>query len=748
MLDRPKRDRPKLDWPKLDWQRFLSAENFEQAWLKVRRNRGCAGVDGETVEAFEQDADRKLATLRRQIETGTYQPMPLRSLHIPKKPKLKPGEPPKTEWRGLAVPTVRDRIVQQALLNLLHPLLEPQFENSSFAYRPGRSYKSAVRQIDQWRQQGYDWVLDADVVKYFDNIQHHRLLDELQERVHDPAIGRLVERWIGSGVSTASGLILPNKGVPQGAVISPILANVYFDDFDEAIAAAGLKLVRYADDFVVLAKSKARIEKAHDLVENLLDTMGLELHPDKTRVTHFNDGFRFLGHTFVRSLVVQDQPKSQRQRHIEEVAIAQKSAHQEASPILHYSDPPPQATQMQQALLAAVQTSEQPIPPPLYVVMGYRVRDEKPVQIESKEWTWRDGMSTLYLVRQGTMLRKDHGRFVIEGGRFEGDRPESSNASSKPASKAESAPAPTLEIPIKEVGRILVLGNVQISTSALSECLEHQIPVVFMSRAGDYKGHLWSSEFCDLSIEAAQFGRRHDPGFQVKMAQQILHGKLTNSRHLLLRLNRKRKVEGLSAKIHRIDQHIAALTKTADLDVMRGHEGASARLYFQALGQLITNPGFSLTERNRRPPKDPVNSLLSFGYTLLFNNLLSLILAEGLNPYLGNLHRSDRKEPHLAFDLMEEWRSPIVDSLVMWLINKKAIRPTDFTFPNAEGGVYLENTARRVFLKHFEDRITETVTHPTVQQPVSYRRAIQLQIQRYKKCLQDSQPYDPFIRTI
>ncbi|MFQ3616767.1 MAG: CRISPR-associated endonuclease Cas1 [Cyanobacteriota bacterium] len=128
--------------------------------------------------------------------------------------------------------------------------------------------------------------------------------------------------------------------------------------------------------------------------------------------------------------------------------------------------------------------------------------------------------------------------------------------------------------------------------------------------------------------------------------------------------------------------------------------------------------------------------------------VLSLILAEGLNPYLGNLHRSDRKEPHLAFDLMEEWRSPIVDSLVMWLINKKAIRPTDFTFPNAEGGVYLENTARRVFLKHFEDRITETVTHPTVQQPVSYRRAIQLQIQRYKKCLRDSQPYDPFIRTI
>jgi len=111
MLNSPMPDSHKPDWPKLDWQLFLSAENFWQAWLKVRRNRGCAGLDGETVEAFEQDADRKLTTLRRQIETGTYQPMPLRSLHIPKKPRPQPGEPPKTEWRGLAVPTVGDRIV-------------------------------------------------------------------------------------------------------------------------------------------------------------------------------------------------------------------------------------------------------------------------------------------------------------------------------------------------------------------------------------------------------------------------------------------------------------------------------------------------------------------------------------------------------------------------------------------------------------------------------------------------------------
>jgi CRISP-associated protein Cas1 len=708
----------------MDWQQFLLEENFWTAWEKVRRNNGCAGVDGETIAHFSRHADHNLQQMRRAIARGTYQPLPLRSLSIPKKSRSRPGEPPKTEWRGLAVPTVRDRIVQQALLNLLHPILEPQFEESSFAYRPGRSYKGAVRQVEIWQERGYDWLLDADVVKYFDNVQHLRLLAELQERVHDSAVGELVERWIDSGVTTAEGLILPEKGIAQGSVVSPILANVYLDDFDEAVTEAGLKLVRYADDFVVLAKSKGQIEQAQGLVDQLLEGMGLELHPEKTRITNFRQGFHFLGHTFVRSLVVPDRGKKT-------LKAEERLPPQAKSPLVYRTDLPAQQTQMQQAFLEAIQEAEKPVPPPLYVVMGYKVRDEKSVQIVSKEWSWRDGMSTLYLVKQGTMLRKEQGRFVVVGGRVD----------EKKTDRTEK-----LEIPIREVGRILVLGNVQISTQAIGVCLAEQIPIIFISQSGDYKGHLWSSEFCDLPTEAAQFGRRHDRGFQVEMARCVLRGKLTNSRHLLLRLNRKWKVAGLAAKIQRIDQHIGALARTEDLNVMRGHEGAVARLYFGALGQLMVNPGFSLTGRNRRPPKDPVNSLLSFGYTLLFNNVLSLILAEGLNPYLGNLHRSDRKELHLAFDLMEEWRSPIVDSLVMWLVNKKVIRPTDFTFPNAEGGVYLESAARRVFLKHFEDRITEEISHPAVQQPVSYRRAIQLQVQQYKKCLQDSKPYEPFIR--
>ncbi|MGV0026859.1 CRISPR-associated endonuclease Cas1 [Phormidesmis priestleyi] len=559
---------------------------------------------------------------------------------------------------------------------------------------------------------------------YFDNVQHERLLREVRERVEQPDFLALIEQWISVGVLTPKGLLLPQKGVPQGAVVSPILANVYLDDFDEIWADTKLKLVRFADDFVLLGKHEQQVTEAREQVAELLMGMGLELHSQKTRITNFDRGFRFLGHAFAGDLIVPLQ-----RGHAGDQALAnQRPEEAEPSLIVRYAEGGSQPTQMQKALVESLKTANKPIPPPLFVVLGYQVRSSEPIEIESREFSWRDGMSTLYLVKQGMALRKEQARFWVKAG-------------------SEGQQSEEVEVPIREVERVLVFGNIQLSTAVVGACLENRIPVVFLSQLGDYKGHLWSGEFCDLPVEAAQFGRRNDRDFQLQMARQIIKGKLTNSKQLLLRLNRKRKVEGLAAKVKRLDQQIGTLAAIADLNQLRGHEGAAAALYFGALGQLITNSGFSFEGRNRRPPRDPVNSLLSFGYTLLFNNVLSLILAEGMNPYLGNLHRSDRKEPHLAFDLMEEFRSPIVDSLVMKLINKRMLRPTDFCYPTAEGGVYLEEPGRRIFLKYFEEQITEEVAHAAVQQKVSYRRAIQLQVQHYKRCLIDSVVYEPFIRT-
>ena len=273
---------------------FLRLENFQRAWEKVAENRGCAGGDGETIDRFARNQTLNIYQLRDAVANTTYQPFPCKQVIIPKRNGTQ---------RELKIPTVRDRIVQQALLNVLYPLMEEKFSPASFAYRPNLSYINAVEKIADWRDRGYHWVLDADIVKFFDNIDHHRLLKEVRLHIDNPRILCLIKAWISVGVLTEEGLILPQKGIPQGAVISPLLANIYLHEFDELVTATDWKLVRYADDFLVLARTQERILQAKLEIISLLDSIGLMMHTEKTQITNFGQGFRFLGHGFLENAI-------------------------------------------------------------------------------------------------------------------------------------------------------------------------------------------------------------------------------------------------------------------------------------------------------------------------------------------------------------------------------------------------------------------------------------------------------------
>lgn len=281
-------------------EQFLSLSNFQQAWYKVAEKQGCAGVDGETIEDFSRQQETNLPELRDAVANSTYQPQPCKQILIPKK---------KGDWRELRVPTVRDRIVQQALLNIFYSITETKFSPASFAYRPNKSYLDAVKKVAAWRDLGYEWVLDGDIVEFFDSIDHQRLLREVRKYLDNPGILCLIKAWISVGTLTNSRLILPEKGIPQGAVISPLLANIYLDQFDWLIAeSADLKLVRYADDFVILSQSQERIIQVREEVAKILQAMNLELHQEKTRITNFESGFRFLGHGFLQKAIFPDDP--------------------------------------------------------------------------------------------------------------------------------------------------------------------------------------------------------------------------------------------------------------------------------------------------------------------------------------------------------------------------------------------------------------------------------------------------------
>ncbi|HET6752615.1 MAG TPA: group II intron reverse transcriptase/maturase [Jiangellaceae bacterium] len=264
--------------------------NLATAWAKVRANAGAGGVDGQTVAAFAADAERQLGALRRRLLSAErYVPPPVRRVEIPK---------PDGRTRPLGIPTVGDRVVQQAVVQVIEPAFEARFTPSSFGYRPGRSAIDAVGWVREASRRGARWVAEFDIVGFFDNLRHPRLLREVAKVIDDPEVLGLIRRWLKAGVVTETGPAAREAGTPQGGVISPLLANIYLHRLDVEVRAAGFRLIRYADDFVILCDRRAEALAADRLVRAILADIGLEVAEAKSRVVKIADGFEFLGFQF------------------------------------------------------------------------------------------------------------------------------------------------------------------------------------------------------------------------------------------------------------------------------------------------------------------------------------------------------------------------------------------------------------------------------------------------------------------
>jgi RNA-directed DNA polymerase len=262
------------------------------AWHQVKARDGAGGVDRQTVEQFDVQADSYLSGLSEALRTGAYVPQPVRRRWIKKLGSV--------EKRPLGIPTVKDRVVQSAVRLVLEPIFEREFCPSSYGFRPGRGCKEALREVQRLLDAGHTWVVDADIKSYFDTIPHAELLAAVRSRVADGRVLKLLEAYLTQGVMDGLAQWTPEAGTPQGAVISPLLANVYLHPVDQALAAAGYQVVRYADDLVILCVSADEAQRALSLLRTLLESRGLRLHPDKTRVVDATQpgGFDFLGYHF------------------------------------------------------------------------------------------------------------------------------------------------------------------------------------------------------------------------------------------------------------------------------------------------------------------------------------------------------------------------------------------------------------------------------------------------------------------
>jgi RNA-directed DNA polymerase len=272
-------------------------ENLQSAAERVARNGGAAGVDGQKAETYLLEGWKRLEQVQERIKTGQYQPQPVRRVWIPKLGSK--------ELRPLGVPVVECRVVQTAMRNVIEPIFERIFAEHSYGFRPGRGAKDALRRVDQLLKAGKVWVVDADLKGYFDSIPQDKLLAAVGEQIADGPLLELIERFLKQGVmESGKGWQPTEKGTPQGAVISPLLANIYLNPLDHLMAQRGREMTRYADDFVILCESEAEARKTLEEVRQWVEQAGLTLHPTKTRIIDARQkgGFDFLGYHFERGL--------------------------------------------------------------------------------------------------------------------------------------------------------------------------------------------------------------------------------------------------------------------------------------------------------------------------------------------------------------------------------------------------------------------------------------------------------------
>jgi CRISP-associated protein Cas1 len=708
----------------------LTLNRLKTAFAKVQSNSGAAGVDGISPSDFGVNLNGELRALQTEVIGGTYMPLPLRRAWL-RVPEKKP--------RALAIPAVRDRVLQTAVAQVLAPIFEAEFEDCSFAYRQGRGVRNAIDRIGALQRSGFMWVVDADITKFFDTVPHVQLIESVAKVVSDKTIQHLIAKWVRTPIIEGDSLLEVTQGIPQGSPISPMLSNLYLDHFDEALIEANLALVRYADDFVVLTKTKPEADMALELTETILRDLALGLNPLKTNIVNLQSGIDYLGWHIVGSFAIKNARKntsdsinfelSEVSEKFNAATLANEKVQRlkpqtkytrladQAALTHHYLthpeplDNPALADGLLQLLPQLQVNSDAVIDPPEIATEPPAVAeitvdlDNEP---ESDIPPAKALQRTLYLVEQGCELSKEAETFQV---RKEGEL--------------------LIELPARVVDVIVVFGNISITTPAMQLAMRHQVTIALLSHLGRYYGRIEAHDVSALNLQKAQSLLAENPEQALVLAKAFVAGKLANSRVVLSRYLRSRavgKAEPASvAALQRIREAMRRIKTVTSIESLRGLEGAAASDHFEIMRTLL-GPQLQFARRERHPPPDAVNALLSLGYTLLYQCVAGLLQARGLNAHIGLMHTGSGSHLALASDLMEEFRAVCVDALVLKLCAGTSVPLADFGAAKAEG-FQLNRKVVKQFIKLFEARLSAPVQHPvTGELNVDVRQIIDTQV--------------------
>lgn len=676
---------------------IVSERTLRDAWEKVRDNRGAPGADGETIESFAVDADRHITQLREKLLDGTYRWSRLRRVTIPKK---------SGGLRELNIPGVRDRIVQTAIALVLTPILEPEMEEESYAYRAGRSVKMAVEKVSGYYTEGFRWIVDADIDDYFDTVPHELLRGTLARHIDDPPLLDFIFSWLGS--------CFPHgRGLPQGSPLSPLLANIYLDALDEGLKERGaVRLVRFADDFLLLCRKREAAEESLPAIAALLTDLGLRLHPEKTRIVSFDQGFSYLGHLFVRSIAVKQE--------------AEEAHPWEEEPQHQIMDRHPvvsaEPTQSRGEMAVSGETAEsaeeeeETLPEPADEAIAGAERESGQPELSAR-------MRVLYVSGVGRLLTARNRGFSVRAG-------------------AEADAAELLALQPERIDRIEIWPGAGVSAAAEKLALAQGVEIAWVSGHGRTRGTLSPPFSRRAALHLAQARFALDSSARVELARRIVGGRLHNQRALLSRLNRKRRdatAIGAQQTIKRILKHLGGAYSVLQL---MGHEGEGARAYWAGLAPML-DPAWGFTGRNRRPPRDPINAIISLSAWLLHRDLRHLAVRHGLHPGFGALHSAVDGRDGCASDLIEEFRAPLCEGLAVYLANNNIIRPELF-ISGAEDGCIMLPEGRERIIRAREAWLDRVLTSPASGRQVKWRGLMEEQVLRYRDHILGAGEYLPY----